>query len=126
MLSTLRRALVAVCICAGLSGAGASVASAGSDYYWHQYDGARTIGPGYSWATGNPHSINANVGAVNAWACVGAIDYYGGNLSGTGYCGNWSGPIWVSHPYDASTLRDGAVYPYGSGYGTLYEAWETY
>jgi hypothetical protein len=125
MLSTMRRGFAAACACAGLmAGVGASTAGATPYYYWPS--GQYAIANGQPWLTGPPQYLVQNAGWLDGWACVNAINYYGGTLAGTGACGNWAGPITVTHPYDGATLRDGAITPYGSGVGYAYQAWETY
>jgi hypothetical protein len=123
MLSSLRRAATAACACLALVVCvGVPAASAGSITYFqgHQY-----IAPGYPWVTGPAHSITSNVSYIQAIACVGAIDVYGGNLSGSGACADGGLGTTISHPYCGCVLRDGAVYPYGNNAGWANTSYET-
>lgn len=110
-----------IVVCASLGSLFSAAASATTDTF---YSGAGfTIHVNYPWLVGPAHTLT-NVGAdVSGSTCVGAINVNGGELAGAGYCG---GAGWVNHPYCGCELRDGAIYPYGSGWGAAFTANESY
>lgn len=121
MFRFLRRGpLIAASVIAALMTIGTPVASASYDIYYN--GGNKYIWNGLPWGVGPARYLTASVGYVAANLCVGAIDVYGGNLSGAGYCstnfGAATGFEWVSHPYSGTVLRDPAIYPY-TGYGIM-------
>jgi hypothetical protein len=117
--SSLRRGvLIAMAVVAASVTAGVSLAPASVDTYYN--GGNYYIYSGRPWLVGSAHTLTYSVGYVGANLCVGAIDVYGGTLSGAGACsvnfGAGTGFEWINHPYCQCALRDPAIYPY-TGYG---------
>jgi hypothetical protein len=111
----------------GLAGTVGVPASSATTDVWFNGGGCcdQYIAAGYPWGVGAAHSLTANNAYVLSDICVGAIDVYGGGLSGAGTCGNfpWT---WVGHPYCGCVLRDPVVYPYVGTGGVLHYATESY
>jgi hypothetical protein len=121
----LRVALLALALSVGASGAVGVSASSATTIQWHAGPYAQTIQNGLAWATGPAHTLTNNNAQVYANLCVGAIDVYGGTLSGAGVCGDFAYAVMVAHGYCGCVLRDPAVYPY-TGQGFLWYAEESY
>lgn len=125
MLSTLRRAVVAACVCAALvAAAGAPAASANMEYF-HGNTGMQ-IAQGLPWAVGNPHALTESAASMYETACVGAIDYYGGSLASASYCGTFTLGTSGHQAFCGCITRDGAVFPYPGQTGWVFTAWETF
>lgn len=118
--------MLAVCGSAALLAGLIGAAPASADTAYYHYGSWQTIQSGLPWVTGPAHSLTQNVGFVTGTLCVGAIDVNGGNLAANPICGTWGPATNVIQSYCGCILRDGAIYPFGSGSGQVWSANESW
>jgi hypothetical protein len=125
MLSTIRRKVILTFACVALVG-GVVAPVAGATLQWYNHnDHLVTIAPGSPWVVGPPNMLTGNSANVGGSACIGAIDYYGGTTVSGATCGSFPWGL-NGRSYCGCILRDGAVYPFGSGTGQVGDAIESY